>query len=120
MSQESLTDGSLMSIGEVARRTGSSPRALRYYEQQGLLAPERTSGGQRRYSADTVERVLLYRTLLDAGLGTDVIRDLLPCMNGGATPETVAMLRRERETMLTQARQLEATAGRLDELLNSL
>src|SRR5699024_2349417 len=36
------------------RRAGCSPRALRYYEEQGLLAPQRTQGGQRRYTADAV------------------------------------------------------------------
>lgn len=110
----------LLSIGETARRSGSSPRALRYYEEQGLLAPERTEGGQRRYPADAVERVLLYRRLIDAGLGTEVIRELLPCMNGSATSDTVATLQREHKKLLAQAKQLEATAGRLESILESL
>ncbi|HJF75186.1 MAG TPA: MerR family transcriptional regulator [Brevibacterium linens] len=110
----------LLSIGETARRSGSSPRALRYYEEQGLLAPERTEGGQRRYPADAVERVLLYRRLIDAGLGTEVIRELLPCMNGSATSDTVATLQREHKKLLAQAKELEATAGRLESLLESL
>jgi DNA-binding transcriptional MerR regulator len=110
----------LLSIGETARRSGSSPRALRYYEEQGLLAPERTEGGQRRYPADAVERVLLYRRLIDAGLGTEVIRELLPCMNGSATSDTVATLQREHKKLLAQARELEATAGWLESILESL
>lgn len=39
-----------MKIGDLARETGVSPRLLRYYEEQGLLASERPSGG----TADTV------------------------------------------------------------------
>ncbi|WP_432789658.1 MerR family transcriptional regulator [Brevibacterium sp. K11IcPPYGO002] len=110
----------LLSIGETARRAGSSPRALRYYEEQGLLAPKRTAGGQRRYPTDAVERVVLYRRLIDAGLGTAVIRELLPCMNGSAAADTVATLQREHKKLLAQARELEATAGRLESILESL
>lgn len=110
----------LLSIGETARRAGSSPRALRYYEEQGLLAPKRTAGGQRRYPADAVERVVLYRRLIDAGLGTEVIRELLPCMNGSATSDTVATLQREHTKLLAQARELEATADKLESILESL
>ena len=102
------------------RRAGCSPRALRYYEEQGLLAPQRTQGGQRRYPVDAVERVLLYRRLIDAGLGTEVIRELLPCMNGSAGADTVATLEREHAKLLDQARELEATADRLADILKSL
>lgn len=115
-----VTEGDTLSIGELARRAGSTPRALRYYEQQGLLAPERTSGGQRRYSSDTLERVRLYRRLIDAGLGTQTIRALLPCMNGGATAQTVDILRRELDMIRGQERELHATAARLEQILTSL
>jgi DNA-binding transcriptional MerR regulator len=120
MSQNPPPTASLLTIGETARRAGCSPRALRYYEEQGLLAPQRTQGGQRRYPADAVERVLLYRRLIDAGLGTEVIRELLPCMNGSAGADTVATLEREHAKLLDQARELEATADRLAGILKSL
>ncbi|MGW5516878.1 MerR family transcriptional regulator [Nocardia africana] len=71
-----------MGIGELARRTGISPRLLRYYEQQHLLAPHRSAGGHRRYPDDAVERVEHIRALLAAGLSTAVIHDLLPCVEG--------------------------------------
>ncbi|WP_166973461.1 MerR family transcriptional regulator [Brevibacterium atlanticum] len=122
MSQNShpVTRLPLLSIGETARQAGCTPRALRYYEEQGLLAPIRTSGGQRRYRADDVERVLLYRRLIDAGLGTEVIRELLPCMNGAASADTVATLEREHARLIDQARELEETASRLKSILTSL
>lgn len=120
MSQNSSPSGCLLSIGETARRAGCSPRALRYYEEQGLLAPLRTAGGQRRYPGNAVERVLLYRRLIDAGLGTEVIRELLPCMNGSPSEDTTATLRREHAKLLEQARELEATADRLKDILTSL
>jgi MerR family transcriptional regulator, thiopeptide resistance regulator len=59
-----------LSIGDVARRTGVTERTLRYYEELGLLAPERDAGGRRRYDAATLDR--LYRVRLLRELGTPV------------------------------------------------
>ncbi|QLY34404.1 MerR family transcriptional regulator [Nocardia huaxiensis] len=68
-----------MLIGELSRATGVSPRLLRYYEEQGLLASQRDSNGYRLYSERAVERVGKIREFLDAGLPTSAIHDLLPC-----------------------------------------
>lgn len=61
-----LMDG--MKIGEVARRAGVTVRTLRYYEELGLLAPARDSGGQRHYDGAALAR--LYRIRLLRQLGT--------------------------------------------------
>lgn len=53
-----------MRIGEVAERAGVSTRALRYYEEQGLLESDRTSSGQRSYAEAAVERVQLIQQFL--------------------------------------------------------
>lgn len=87
-----------MLIGELAERTGTSTRSLRYYESQGLLTSERAGNGYRRYAADSVVTVTAIRRLLEAGLGTATIRDLLPCVHGGSPtidhcPRTMAVLR---------------------------
>ena len=58
-----------MKIGELAQQAGVSVRALRYYEEQGLLSPERTPSGQRRYTEDTVEVVRLFFTAADPAAG---------------------------------------------------
>jgi MerR family redox-sensitive transcriptional activator SoxR len=50
-----------MKIGELARRAGVNPSAIRYYEKVGLLAPPQRAGGQRRYPSETLDRVLLIR-----------------------------------------------------------
>ncbi|WP_431876160.1 MerR family transcriptional regulator [Amycolatopsis sacchari] len=71
-----------MRIGELSRLTGVSPRLLRYYEQQGLLVSSRKANGYRDYADDAPMIVAQIRGLLDAGLPTDVIRDLLPCAEG--------------------------------------
>ena len=44
-----------LSIGELAKRSGNAPSAIRYYESMGLIEGSRTEGGQRRYSAETLE-----------------------------------------------------------------
>ncbi|MFJ7064613.1 MerR family transcriptional regulator [Streptomyces sp. NPDC101115] len=71
-----------MLIGELSRRTGVSARSLRYYEAQGLLTAARGTNGYREYAEDAVLTVLQVRALLSAGLGTEVIRDVLPCARG--------------------------------------
>ena len=56
-----------MRIGDLATRTGLNASAVRYYEKRGLLAVPYRVGGQRRYSDDTVHRVLLVRFASDMG-----------------------------------------------------
>lgn len=68
-----------MLIGELSRATGVSPRLLRYYEEQGLLVPQRDSNGYRTYGPAAPARVARIRELLEAGLSTTVIHDLIPC-----------------------------------------
>jgi DNA-binding transcriptional MerR regulator len=69
-----------MRISELARRTGSTQRALRYYEEQGLLQPERLPSGYRVYAESDVDVVRRIKILLSAGLSTPVIRKILPCL----------------------------------------
>ncbi|MGW4886276.1 MerR family transcriptional regulator [Streptomyces murinus] len=95
-----------MRIGELAERTGTPRRMLRYYEEQGLLASDRSANGYREYGEPCVDRVLQIRGLLDSGLPTRVIKQILPCLKNpraihvtDATPETMATLERERDRM---------------------
>ncbi|MFC0601094.1 MerR family transcriptional regulator [Streptomyces palmae] len=74
-----------MLIGELAERTGTSERLLRYYERAGLLQPARQPNGYRTYDDNAQETVLRIRALLAGGLPTRVIRELLPCTDGEAT-----------------------------------
>ncbi|HEY8454664.1 MAG TPA: MerR family DNA-binding transcriptional regulator [Actinopolymorphaceae bacterium] len=57
-----------MRIGELARRTGVSVRALRYYEEQGLLSADRSPNGYREYDESAVDRVDQIQLLYSAGL----------------------------------------------------
>ncbi|MFE2107310.1 MerR family transcriptional regulator [Kitasatospora sp. NPDC059463] len=61
-----------MRIGDAAAAAGTTPRALRFYEQRGLLPPPtRTVSGQREYGPETVSRVRVIRALLALGLTVD-------------------------------------------------
>ncbi|MHC0429790.1 MerR family transcriptional regulator [Streptomyces sp. O3] len=71
-----------MLIGELSRRTGVSPRLLRYYEEQGLLEVQRGPNGYREYDDEALVAVRKVRALLDAGLSTELIRWVLPCTRG--------------------------------------
>jgi DNA-binding transcriptional MerR regulator len=73
-----------MKIGELSRRTDISTRMLRYYEEQGLLTAERDANDYRSYAESSAGRALQIRGLLDSGLTTEIIRDLLPCLQDGS------------------------------------
>jgi MerR family transcriptional regulator, redox-sensitive transcriptional activator SoxR len=56
-----------MKIGELAKRAGLNASALRYYEKAGLLSAPHRVGGQRRYSGEALDRVLLIRFASEMG-----------------------------------------------------
>lgn len=116
-----------MQIGKLATLTGISIRMLRYYEQQGLLRPERTPAGYRRYSIADINTVKQIELLNRAGLTLNTISHLTDCL--GSTPVPVQLcsaltdkirqqltLVDEQIDMLNQSRQL---LVRLSELNNA-
>lgn len=114
-----------MRIGELSERTGTPRRLLRYYEEQGLIVAGRSPNGYRAYDEYNVDRVMQIRGLLDAGLPTRIIKQILPCLDkprvihfSDATPEMIATLERERDRMTERVRCLtrnrDAVADYLD------
>lgn len=95
-----------MRIGELAKATGATARALRHYEQAGLLSSERTPNGYRVYDDGAVVRVHNIRYLLAAGLTLDDIQVFLPCLDGdvaGAPPSDKGLqVARERLAVLNE------------------
>ena len=71
-----------MRIGELSRRTGVSVRSLRYYEEERLIQPTRSGNGYRDYGDGAEELVQQIRGLIDAGLPTRLIREILPYLDG--------------------------------------
>ncbi|MEU8343514.1 DNA-binding transcriptional regulator, MerR family [Actinomadura meyerae] len=74
-----------MRIGELARLSGTTPRALRHYEEAGLLSSRRASNGYRIYDEGAVVRVRNIRHLLAAGLTLDDVRAFSACLDGDVT-----------------------------------
>ena len=98
-----------LSIGEVARRSGFAPSALRYYESIGLLPPTERVNGRRRYAEQALDRVELVRAAQAAGFTLREIGALFDSFPA-RTPlsERWRVLAREkREQLERQARQIE-------------
>jgi DNA-binding transcriptional MerR regulator len=109
-----------MRIGELAKRAGVSVRALRYYEEQGLLTSTRTAGGQRKYGEQAVRQVELIQQLYAAGLASRTISGLLPCVvSGEVTPELLDRLTAERDRIDDQLANLQQTRDRLDDIITT-
>lgn len=68
----------MLSIGTLAKRTGTKVQTVRYYEQIGLLPePGRTEGGQRRYGDGDLDRLAFIRHARQLGFTLEAIRELL-------------------------------------------
>jgi DNA-binding transcriptional MerR regulator len=107
-----------MRIGEVAAGAGVSVRALRYYEEQGLVVAARGPGDQRQYSGSDVERVKCIQLLYSAGLPSKAILHLLPFMDTlVATPEMTRRPTDERNRIHARVQDLTRAHERLDELI---
>jgi len=99
----------LLTVGEIARRSGFTQSAVRYYDGLGLLSAARTAGGQRRFQRSSLRRLALIRAARNMGLSLDEIAAAL-----GALP---------RERIPVQADWAELSDGlrkRLDEQINAL
>ena len=118
-----------MQIGELAARTGVSRRLLRYYEEQGLLTPSRAGNGYREYGEPHVDVVQQIAGLLDAGLPTRIIAQLLPCLDQpqtiyvpDVTPEMIDTLRHEQDRLSERidflTRNRDAIADYVDKVLS--
>lgn len=99
----------LLTIGEVARRTGLAPSALRFYERRGLVTAERTASGQRRFRRDVLRRIAFVRVAQRVGLTLEEI------------DEALATLPRERAPNRSEWEQLSRRwRDRLDERIRLL
>ncbi|WP_290057699.1 MerR family transcriptional regulator [Amycolatopsis solani] len=91
-----------MRIGELAQRTGVTTRALRFYEDQGLLAARRSANGYRDYDEDDLQLVKEIQTLQTVGLTLEETRPFVECLRSGhetgdACANSIEVYRRKLE-----------------------
>lgn len=102
-----------MKIGELSARTGVATRMLRYYEEQGLIAPQRSANGYRDYDDYLVDRVMKIRGLVESGVPTRIIGDILPCLN---QPQEIHVRNPDPELRMTLVAQRDAMIERIASL----
>ena len=78
--------GQMLTIGQVATRSGLAPSAVRFYEREGLVHAERNAGGHRRFDPDVLRRLAFIRAARHVGLGLEEIRDALSSLPEERTP----------------------------------
>ena len=76
----------LLTIGEVAKRSGVAASALRFYEQRGLIASERAGSGHRRYPRPVLRRIAFIVFAQRIGLTLEEIGEELAKLPAGRAP----------------------------------
>ena len=108
---------SVLTIGQVAERTGAATSALRYWEDLGLISSVRTTGNQRRYERATIRRVSFIRAAQRVGLSLDEISAALATLPNGRTPtatDWARLSRTWRPRLDEQIRRIEKLRDQLD------
>ena len=82
----STTTATLLTIGELSDRSGVPHSALRFYERQGLIHSQRTTGNQRRYLRSTLRRIAFIRASQNTGIPLAVIGGVLALLPADASP----------------------------------
>ena len=75
-----------IAIGEVAQRTGLAVSAIRYYEEMGLVSPDRTACGQRTFERSDIRRLSFVMIAQRLGFSIADIRAALSSLPDGRTP----------------------------------
>jgi len=106
----------LLTIGELGRRAGIAPSALRYYEELGLITSTRTSSGQRRFERSTLRRIAFVRAARNVGLTLEEIAAALATLPEGRTPTRADWVRLSRGWQARLDEQIAALQALRDDL----
>ncbi|MCX2183079.1 MerR family transcriptional regulator [Streptomyces sp. SKN60] len=111
-----------MRIGELARRTGTTARALRHYEAAGLLSSARAANGYRVYDEGAAVRVANIRHLLGVGLTLEDVAAFAACLDGDvpAAPPSPSGLAIARERLAVLDARIAAQTEARDRLAAAL
>jgi DNA-binding transcriptional MerR regulator len=108
-----------MRIGELAERAGISTKAIRYYEQIGILTPPgRTPSGYRAYEETALGRLGFVRAAQALGLTLGEIRQIIAFRDDGAAPcaHVTALLQRRAAELGARIAELQQLRGELEQL----
>ena len=86
----------LITIGDLAERSGVAPSALRFYESIGLVRSERTPGGHRLFRRGMLRRVAFIRIAQRLGLSLEEIGEALAMLPADRTPTRAQWARLSR------------------------
>ncbi|HZA09245.1 redox-sensitive transcriptional activator SoxR [Mycobacterium sp.] len=92
-----MDSADLLTVSEVATRSGFAPSAIRFYEHNGLITASRTSGGQRRFERNMLRRLAFIRAARNVGLSLDEIAAALDTLPGNRTPTRADWSRLSKE-----------------------
>ncbi|GAA3342949.1 MerR family transcriptional regulator [Amorphoplanes nipponensis] len=101
----------VMTIGEAGAHFGVAAHVLRHWESVGLLVPERTGDGHRRYRRADLVRIAVILRAKEAGLGLDDIHDMITCRDGAARQR---VLLRHRDALARRIERQQAALAMLD------
>jgi MerR family transcriptional regulator, redox-sensitive transcriptional activator SoxR len=87
----------LLTVSQVAERSGFAASALRFYEREGLLKAVRTTGNQRRYERSVLRRLAFIRAARNVGLSLDEVSEALSALPHDRTPTKADWARLSRQ-----------------------
>ena len=106
----------MLTIGQVAARSGVAPSALRFYEAEGLISSERSDGNQRRYDRSVLRRIAFVQAGRAAGITLSEIGTALEGLPTHRTPsrrDWERLSKRWRDDLDARIETLEALRNRL-------
>lgn len=112
-----MNPNDLLTIGDLARRTGLTPSAIRFYEDKGLLQSHRTGGNQRRFLRSDIRRLSFILIVQKLGLSLEEIGEHLRSLPQGRTPSSFDWWKISeaiRESLDRRVAQLQSLRDNLD------
>ncbi|GJJ20198.1 putative thiol-specific antioxidant related protein/Peroxidoxin BcpB [Mycolicibacterium mageritense] len=111
-----------MTIGELARHTGVTIKAVRYYESLGLITPGRLPNGYRRYDVDDVRLVQEIKSLHRLGIPVERTRPFLECLSAGRlhSDECPSSLASYRDVIDDLTERIEELSSKRSALISAL
>lgn len=110
----------VLSVGEVAKRSGVAVSALHFYEQKGLISSERSAGNQRRYSRAVLRRIAIIKVAQHCGVSLAEVGKAFEHLPKDRTPNTADWARMSKawtKALTARVHELEKLRDQLDQCI---